>query len=283
MEKEIAQKDVFGDLEELIQDNQEEQGILQEASTNFSQLYLPRLTQMSHSLEVFEENQQQMDEQLQANKLAGYQKKVNAVKRWWIGTPELSLDDLHEMQKKALEYMRSTLEETLDASKKEGDQLAAYAKDLLGKLKKGDVVLKDLDTYFFERPDGEVSLYEQVRLDIDEQDHERKKQFGLTRLHQFMQSQVEHYHDVRSLVGALREVVEVYTLVRDGVVVGAQNLEVVMAGHKVMDHASQMSPRYQKGVQQLGMFRKELNRRLRLGLKRLHALRSTVTVKSYVP
>ena len=121
MEKEIVQKDPLGDLEELIQNNQEEQGMLQEASTNFSQLYLPRLTQMSHSLEVFEENQQQMDEQLQVNKLVGYQKRAHAVKRWWKGTPELSLDDLYEMQKKALEYMQSTLEETLDASKKEGE------------------------------------------------------------------------------------------------------------------------------------------------------------------
>ena len=276
----VQKKDVFEDLETLIQEAPQENALIREINQNFAEVYLPKLSNLTHSLDTFTKNQKQLDDSLGLTELAPHMKVYVAVRNLW-GGKALSLEDLYEMQKKCLEYMRTTLDETLHQGKQEGDKLSDYAQDLLLRLRRAEGIMQVLGIENSESVPEEGSVYERAQVVVQQQDNERKSDFGATRLQQFMKGQLQHYQDVRNLVGALREVVEVYTLVHDQVVVGEQNLEVVMVGYQLVDQAKHMSPLYGQGLQQLRAFGGELQTRLQDGVKRLSALRS-VAVRGYV-
>jgi len=272
---------VFKDLEDLIQEAPQEHALVRGVNQNFGEIYAPRLANLTHSLDTVQENQKKLDIELGLTNMPAYRKIARSVEGWW-NKKILTLDDLYEMQRKCLDYMRTTLEETLEHAKEESEKLVVYAKEILGRLQRAEPLLYQLQEEAEQPTSRDISVYERAKLVVEQQDQGRKKEFATTRLEQFMKNQVHHYQGVRALVGVMREVVEVYTLVHDQVVIDEQNLEVVMGGHRLIERANEMAPLYAKGLQQSSAFGKELSIQLQEGVRRLYALKTVVVKRGYV-
>jgi len=263
---------VLNDLEELIEEIPKENQLIRQINRNFGEVYLQRLTALSVSFESFQENQQLLDDELSST--LHTRKLLRKVRNWWQGEEGLTIDDLYRMQRECLDYMQSTLSTTLEEGKDELKKLGEYSGGLLTRLQRGEQVLETLQDYSQEQV--VVTDLETVKKNLQVFDENRQHTFALQRLQQVMGSQTEHFQDVRNLLVALREVVEVYTLVHDKVVLSSNDLEMVIGGYRLMEQTAKMSPMYERGVRQLKGFSQELNRRLREGVKRLTSLKNSL-------